>query len=144
MSPTAASLTFSDARLIPLKNPAAARKENVNLKAGTYAMGTVIGETGAPGTFGPYNSTNSSATTNAGAPTMLLEYSCVVDTNGNVWIGDTSGSSEWGNSSKHASAFRTGVFSVADLVGLDADVIGKMGRIVRGNSTAGELMVTGQ
>lgn len=142
--PTAAQLIFSDTRLIPLKNPGAARKENVNLRAGTYAAGTVIGELpSAPGTYGAYASTNSSSTTNPATPSMLLEYAAVVDTNGAIWIGDTTGVSEWGNPAKAISAFRNGLFSVADLVGVDADVITKMGKLVRGNSTAGELMLMG-
>lgn len=142
--PTIAQLNFSDTRLIPLKNPGAARKEDVNLRAATYAAGTVIGELpSAPGTYGAYASSNSSVTTNPAAPSMLLEYGCVVDSVGQIWIGDTSGGSEWGQPAKGISAFRNGLFSVADLVGVDADVISKLGRLVRGNSTAGELMVTG-
>jgi hypothetical protein len=142
--PTAAQLSFSDTRLIPLKNPKAARKENVNLRSGTYAAGTIIGELpSTPGTYGAYNSTNSSSTTNPASPSMLLEYGCVVDTDGNIWIGDTTGVSEWGQPAKSISAFRNGLFSVADLVGVTANSIAGLGRLVRGNSTAGELLVTG-
>lgn len=139
--PTIEAINFSDARLIPLKNPSAARKEDINLAAGTYVAGQLVGEvTATPGTYTAYNSTKTNGGQN---PAFLLEYKCIVDTDGNIWIGDLSGASEWGKPAKAVSAFRNGLFSCADLTGLDANAVPLLGHLVRGNTTAGELMVAG-
>lgn len=140
--PTAAAVTYSGNRLIPLKNPGAARKEHINLVAGTYAKGTVVGEVNAtPGTYKAYATGNVDGSQN---PTHILEYPCVVDGSGNVWLGDTSGSSDRGVSQKSAPAYRNGYFASEDLVGLDAGGLTKLnGRLTQGNLTTGRVMIGG-
>lgn len=115
--------------------------DNASLTGGTLGLtNTTAGTAGTPGTFGKYDEDNTDGTQN---PTAILQYSCVVDSSGNVWIGDTSGASEWGVSNKFAPMWRNGLFATQDLVGLDDNAVAKLGRIVRGNLQNGELAVYG-
>src|SRR5262252_8396155 len=115
--PTAAIRDFRNTYLLPCENDEEAIQMPVNLVAGTYAKGTVLGEvTATPGTFKAYAS---GASDGSQVPKCILKYAVVVDGSQNYWYGDTSGSSEWGNAQKYGIAYRSGVFNCADLVGFD-------------------------
>lgn len=140
--PTSATNTYSINRVDPLKNAEDASIENVNLVASTtYAAGTVIGAVAAtPGTYGTYASGNTDGTQN---PTHILQYQVTTDASGNVFLG-AAASSEWGQSvGKGAPAYRSGYFSCADLTGLDANAVTKLGRLEAGTVSAGRFQMYG-
>jgi hypothetical protein len=140
--PTSPTTTWGQGGVWPLKHHGDARQEHVNLKASTtFAAGTVLGEiTASPGTYGPYASGNTDGTQN---PTLILQYPCVVDASGNIALGDTA-SGEHGVTVKSAPAWRSGVFKTTELVGLDANAVSKLGRLIRGSVADGELVVYGE
>lgn len=140
--PTAPVVTYSNARLDPLANPSAARLDHVNLLPGTYAAGTLIGPvTATPGTWGAYASGNTNGTQ---VPGRILQYGCVVDGSGNIFQGGQA-SSEFGNSSKSAPAYRGGYFSSADIVGLDAAALAAWpgARLLEGSVSNGKVFFPG-
>lgn len=141
--PTSAIATFGAGRVDPIKDWEDANVEVVNLKASTtFAAGTVIGEiTASPGTYGAYASGNVDGTQN---PVGILQYACVVDASGNITFGaGPAGTSEWGETYKGAPMYRSGEFSCADLTGLDANAVTKLGRLVQGTTSAGRVLVYG-
>jgi hypothetical protein len=141
--PTTAS-TFGGKRVDPLKTPDEALVEVIGLKASTtFAAGTLVGEiTASPGTYGPYATGNVDGTQN---PTHILMYACITDASGNVTFGSsvTAGAGEWGQTQKGAPAYASGEFSCADLVGLDAGAVTKMGRLIQGTVSSGRVLVYG-
>lgn len=142
--PTTPIITFSATAVWPLKNPRAARLENLQLKPSTtFAAGTILGEiTASPGVYGPYATGNVDGTQN---PTHVLQYPCVTDASGNVTFGaGPAGTSEWSQTEKAAPAYRNGLFSCADLVGLDAGAVTKLGRLIQGTVSAGRVEIYGQ
>jgi hypothetical protein len=140
--PTTAAATFGYGRVDPFRKPEDALVRNVNLKASTvFAAGTIIGEiTASAGTYGPYATGNVDGTQNAVA---ILQYACATDASSNITFGSVAGQSEWGVTSKSAPAYFSGDFRTEDLVGLDAGAVTKLGRLIQGTTTAGELIVTG-
>lgn len=142
--PTSAIATFGAGKVDPIRNPDLARQEVFNGKASTtFAKGTVVGEIAAsPGTVGPYASGNVDGTQN---PIGVVVYDYITDASGNVSLGTgiTAGATEWGQVGKGIAVWTTGLFSCADLVGLDANAASKLGRLVRGTVTAGEVAISG-
>lgn len=141
--PTTAITTFGAGRVDPIKDWRSARVEVLNLKVSTtFAAGTLIGEiTASPGVYGPYATGNVDGTQN---PTHVLQYQCVTDASGNITFGaGPAGTSEWGETYKGAPAYRSGEFSCADLVGLDAGAVTKLGRLVQGTVSAGRVLIYG-
>lgn len=127
----------------PIKAPQRAGIRNVNLKASTtFAAGTILGEiTASPGTYGPYASGNADGTQN---PIGILQYACVTDASGNITFGaGPAGTAEWSQTAKGAPMYEYGEFSTADLTGLDANAVTKLGRLSEGTTSAGILIVTG-
>lgn len=142
--PVAAVATYSGKKLDPISNPEDARLENINLAAGTYQSGQLVGEiTGTPGTYGSYASGNVNGSQ---LPTHILQYAVVVDASGNVSFGDTAGG-DLGFvivGRKGVPAFRCGYFSCADLVGLDANAVTALrARLTQGTVSAGRVMIPG-
>lgn len=141
--PTAPIFTWGAGRVDPLKDAEDANLEVVNLKVSTtFAAGTIVGEiTATPGTYGAYASGNVDGTQN---PVGILQYACVTDASGNITFGGgPAGTSEWGETYKGAPMYRSGEFNCADLVGLDANAVTKLGRLVQGTVTAGRVLVYG-
>lgn len=140
--PTTAVLTWSAGRVDPLKDPDDAHQENVNLKISTtFAAGTIVGEvTATPGTYAPYATGNSDGSQN---PVGVLQYPCVTDASGNITIGNAAGGGEWGQTQKGAPVWMSGEFSCADLVGLDAGAVTKLGRLIQGTVTSGRIIIYG-
>jgi hypothetical protein len=142
--PTTAIATFGGKRLIPLKTPEDALSEVIGLKASTtFQSGMLVGEiTASPGTYGPYATGNVDGTQN---PTHVLQYDCITDASGNVTLGSsiTAGAGEWNQTQKGAPAYASGLFSTADLVGLDAGAVTKMGRLIQGTVSSGRLLIYG-
>jgi hypothetical protein len=127
--------------LLPLKNPEGADLENIALKASsTYPAGQLVGEiTASAGIYAAYASGGTDGTQ---LPTHLVMYSCVTDSLGNVFFGSAA-VSEWGQSVPVVPAYRNGYFSCADLVGLDANAVGKLGRLTEGVVSAGRFQMYG-
>jgi hypothetical protein len=143
--PTAASATFGAGRVDPLKAPDKAIVEVIGLKASTtFAAGVLVGEIAAsPGTYGPYATGNVDGTQN---PTHIIQYACITDASGNATFGASgivAGGAEWGQTQKGAPAYASGEFSCADLVGLDAGAVTKLGRLIQGTVTSGRILVYG-
>jgi hypothetical protein len=143
--PTTPIMTFGAGRVEPLKAPDEALSEVIGLKASTaFAAGTLVGEiTASPGTYGPYATGNVDGTQN---PTHILMYACITDASGNVTFGSSgivAGGAEWGQTQKGAPAWASGEFSCADLVGLDAGAVTKMGRLIQGTVSSGRILVYG-
>jgi hypothetical protein len=142
--PTTAAATFGGGRVDPLKAPDKAIVEVIGLKASTtFAAGTLVGEiTASPGTYGPYATGNVDGTQN---PTHIIQYACITDASGNVTFGSsvTAGAGEWAQTQKGAPAYASGEFSCADLVGLDAGAVTKMGRLIQGTVSSGRVLVYG-
>lgn len=141
--PTTAIATFGAGRVDPLKDPKDGDIEVINLKVSTtFAAGTILGEvTATPGTYAPYASGNVDGSQN---PTHVLQYACVTDASGNITFGaGPAGTSEWGQTFKGAPAYRSGEFNCADLVGLDANAVTKLGRLVQGTVSSGRVLVYG-
>jgi hypothetical protein len=140
--PTTSIATFGAQRLIPLIEPDDAPRIDVNLATGTYALGTVLGEvTATPGTYKTYATGNVDGSQLA---TGLLEYACVVDASGNITLGNSaSGGGEFAQTQKGVPMFISGTFNCADLVGLDAGAVTKLGRLLQGTITAGKFSMYG-
>lgn len=141
--PTTPIATFGAGRVDPIKGGDDCEVEVVNLKVSTtFAAGTIVGEiTASPGTYGPYATGNVDGTQN---PVGVLQYACVTDASGNITFGGgPAGTSEWGQTSKGAPVYMSGEFSTADLVGLDAGAVTKLGRLVQGTTTSGRLIIYG-
>ena len=140
---TSAIMTFESARVVPLRNADECGESVVNLKVSTsFSAGTLLGEiTASPGTYGPYASGNSDGTQN---PTLILEYQCTTDASGNVTFGSGTNGGEWGQTEKGAPCWRNGLFNCADLVGLDANAVTKLGRLIQGTVSAGIVEIYGQ
>lgn len=109
--------------------------------AGTAVVATATaGVAGTPGVYGPYASGNTDGSQN---PKGILKYACATDANGQIWQGLTAGSSEFGQSTKDTSMWFRGTFRTEDLVGLDANAITKLGRLIYGTYAKGAVSVFG-
>jgi hypothetical protein len=107
----------------------------------TAAVATVTGGVaGTPGTYAPYASGN---TDGSQIPTAVLQYACTTDASGNVSPGTSTSGNEWGVTRKYASVYMAGEFLTDDLVGLDANAVTKLGRLVQGTVAHGRLMIYG-
>ena len=73
-------------------------------------------------------------------PVGLLEVDIVTDASGNVVFG-TSTPGEFGQTNPDAPVYVHGFFSCADLTGLDANAVSKLGRLVYGTTAAGILSI---
>jgi hypothetical protein len=134
--PSGSSVDYTGQRLVSLFNPEDARRITVKLPASiTYAAGTVLGElTATPGTFKAYASGNADGSQE---PKVLLEYACTTDAAGLI----TWGGGEFYEKQPGAPAYYCGTFACADLVGLDAGAVPKLGRLINGTATDGVLRV---
>jgi len=114
---SALAVTFSGtlaARPIPLMTTNAGSVANTT--AGTTAK-----------TFGAYSG--------SGSPSLILEYPTTTDASGNT---SPATGAFLGSVQPYATAYRSGTFECADLTGLDANAVAKMGgNIVSGTVTSG-------
>ena len=109
----------------------------------TSATGSLFTVAGLPAGL-TATATTQGIVTSAQNPTHILQYDCVTDASGNVTFGaGPAGTSEWGQTALSAPAFRSGYFSCADLVGLDANAVRALGRIVQGTIAAGHFIMAG-
>lgn len=92
-----------------------------NSLTGTGGPGLTPSETAkgraASGTFKAYVD---AASDGSGIAKGILQYACVVDSRGRVYIGNQTGGGELGNYHLTAPIFTRGVFRTSDCVGLDA------------------------
>lgn len=125
---SSATLIFTGQKLEPYMNPDQARTIAVALIPSTnFAKGTVLGElTATPGTYGPYASGNSDGTQ---TPKVILAFDCQTDASGNITLSPT-GAQVGGPFNEQfltVEAYYKGAFNVADLTGLDANAVTKLG-----------------
>jgi hypothetical protein len=97
---------------------------------------TTVGVTA--GTWGTYASGNSDGTQN---PTLILAYDIATGADGGAVFGSGATVGEWGQVYRDVPAYRKGTFRTSDLVGLDTNAVGKMGRLVSGTVTSGILQL---
>lgn len=95
--------------------------------------------TGSPaGVWKAYASGNSDGSQ---TPKGILQYDCVTDAYGNIYLG-TSASSGWGSSRKDAPVYVTGCFDTARLTGLDATALSNANwHLLSGSTSAGVLHI---
>jgi hypothetical protein len=136
------TLTFRDA--LGSQNVAQVTTDATGLTggAGTAAVATTVaGVAGTPGTYGPYASGNTDGSQN---PKGVLRYACVTDALGQITLGDgPAGTSEWGQTTKSVDMWVYGVFRTEDLVGLDANAVTKLGRLLNGTIAHGRIAIFG-
>lgn len=137
--PTTPVASYGGAVVDPLEHPELCVSERIGLKPSTtFAAGTLVGEiTATPGYYGPYATGNVDGTQN---PTHILRYACKTDASSNVTLGDQT-VGEWGQLEKGAPAWVNGIFNCADLVGLDAGAVTKLGRLLQGTVSAGRVKI---
>jgi hypothetical protein len=97
------------------------------------------GAAGTPGTYAPYLS---GSTDGSQVPKGILRYPCVTDASGNIAFG-AAGNEEWGQTHKAADMWISGNFRTEDLVGLDANAVSLLGRLVYGTRTHGVIALFG-
>lgn len=141
----AATVRYSVNGVTPIQHGMEPRQQQVMLTVSTtYPAGQVLGEvTATPGIFKKYIDANVDG---SGVAKGILQYPCVVDSAGLIWLGAVSGLSDSGLSfGKAAPMWRAGVFKCADLTGLDAAGITDMGaRLLTGDVSTGLVMLTGE
>lgn len=122
------TFTFSSQKLQPAIEPDDAMEQPFKVAASTtLARGTVVGEVAAsPGTVAAYASGHSDGTE---TPIGVVAYDVVSDADGNVFFADAA-RSEFGESEKTVPVFIKGYFLSAELPGLDAGAISKLGKKV--------------
>lgn len=110
----------------------------------TSATGSAFTVAGLPAGL-TATATTQGIVTSSQEPTHILMYPCITDASGNVSIGASisAGATEWGFTSKSAPAYRSGYFSCADLVGLDAYAVRRLGRLTQGTITTGHFSMNG-
>ena len=88
-------------------------------------------------TFANYNDANSDGTQTA---RCILSYDCATDAGGNVTLGNGAG--DRGESSKDVPAYFIGIFLTTDLMGLDANGVADLGRLLSGTPANGVLSMS--
>lgn len=134
--PTQPTAVWSMARLDPVINPREAMASMIRVALPpnvTYPQGQLLGElTATPGTYKAYVP-GVAATDGSQNPTVILQYPCATDVNGNV-----TNMGEWGFAEPTAPAFTQGYFRAQELTGLDVPAVEKMnGLLTEGSVTTG-------
>jgi hypothetical protein len=134
---TPVTLTFGGAAAaLPV---AALAVANAGLTGGT--LGVTHTATGrSVETYAPYADANSDGTQTA---RCILPYACATDPQGNVTYGAQAGGGFWGESYPCTTAYFAGYFDTSKLVGLDANGVADLGKLIAGTVAAGILAVTG-
>ncbi|HEY3283075.1 MAG TPA: head decoration protein [Armatimonadota bacterium] len=138
--PTAPVATFSNKRLEPYEDPKGAVLRAVKLTASqTLARGTVLGEvTLTPGVFSAYNDAHNDGTEVA---KCILSQDVVVDAAGLITVTATAGQSggEHGEKLLSIPTYVAGTFKTSELIGLDANGVADLGRLLQGSVADGIL-----
>jgi hypothetical protein len=138
------AFTVTFANRLGRTNVAAMTASGAGLTGGTSpAVSIATGTGGSGGTPGTYKAYDPDNTDGSQYPTHILQYGCVVDGSGNVSFGDGSTGTEQGGMSKGVPAWRSGLFSCADLPNLDDTAVARLGRLVGGTVASGRLSVYG-
>lgn len=90
---------------------------------------------GAGGVFQAYNSGGSGGVE---LPKLLLRYDSATDASGGITLGNQAGS-EFGAVQMTTPAYYTGTFRCEDLVGLDSNAVGKIGKLIYGTVAKGAI-----
>jgi hypothetical protein len=136
--PSTAQVIYGGSKLQPAYNPESALMLPFNIPASTtIAKGTLVGEVAASlGTVKAYASGNVDGSQ---IPIGAMAYDVISDASGNITIGGQVGG-EFGNTSKDCPVYVTGIFFTADLVGVDANAVTKLGRLLSGSVAAGGVL----
>lgn len=137
--PTSPQTTWNGQKLEPHSYPDAAQVVPVKLAPSlTLAKGTVLGRITASDLWAAYNDALSTGVEVARA---ILQYDVATDASGNHFYG-AQASSEYGEAHTHASAYISGNFRTADLVGLDANAMTDLkGSLIYGDTIASATAV---
>jgi hypothetical protein len=126
--PASASITWTNQKLEPFRDPGDARTRAVAFKHSVQnlAKGTVMAQVSSTGLWAAYASGAGDGTEVARG---LLVYDIQVDASGNVSFSSTSAQSgdEFGTKFLDAPIYVAGCFRTTDLVGLDAGAITDLG-----------------
>lgn len=108
--------------------------------AGTAVVATLVaGVAGVRGKFAPYDN---AAGDGRNVARGILRYGCVTDAAGLITLGDgPAGTSEWGHTTRSIDMWERGTFDTSHLVGLDANAITDLGRLIDGTVEQGRLMI---
>jgi hypothetical protein len=99
---------------------------------------TTIGRSAC--TMAPYLNANADGSEVARG---VCQYECSTDSAGNITFGPAAIEGYAGEVFPDAPMWVEGTFNCADLVGLDANAVGDLGRLVRGDVSTGEIYITG-
>jgi hypothetical protein len=117
-------------------------KKLVQLVASTvYQHGMILGQvTSRPRVYGPYDP---AATDGRQQARLILEADCVTDAQGIITVAATTPGTGYASNepTDRVYAFESGAFATADLVGLDAQAVSQLGRLIQGTVTQGILML---
>lgn len=129
--PNAATHSYTNLKLEPAIAPETAIMHGLPMTSGTYARGQVLGLVTATKRYAPYDD---SASDGRNVAKAVAAYAATVDSSNNVSV-----NGEQGITQRTLGAYLDGYFRVEDLVGLDANGIADLGRLVTGNTTSGIL-----
>lgn len=131
--PNAATNTYTSLKLEPAIHPDDAVIHGLPLTSGSYSRGQVLGKVTATGKYAPYDDALSDGRQVARA---IAAYAMTVDASGNITLGG-----EQGTTRLVAPCYLDGYFRTEDLVGLDANAVTDLGRLVLGTTTTGLLKI---
>lgn len=135
--PATSSITFTGQKLTPAYKADDSFELPFNLPASaTILKGTVVGEVAAAlGSVKAYASGNVDGSQ---IPIGLMVYDVISDASGNISYG-AQAATEFGQTSKDCPVYVSGVFFTKDLIGLDANAVAKLGRLICGTIADGVL-----
>ena len=144
--PTTPTMSFEPSliRLDPVMNYRFTTMMNVALNAPTsgtlsYTKGQILGEFSNSASAGTYAAYASTATNGLQIPKGILQYSCTVDSSGNIQI-----FGEFSQTQRGVPMYMPGmaIWRVSDLIGLDANAVTVMaGSYVEGSSAGGLIQI---
>lgn len=137
--PTTASTNFTIDVLQPAAAPELAVPFAFPLTSGSYASGQVLGLVTATNRYAPYND---GAGDGRQVARGVLSVACTVDSSGNVSLANSAIGDEYGGTISTAPGYVGGYFRCEDTVGLDANAVADLGKLISGTTTSGLLRIT--
>jgi hypothetical protein len=104
---------------------------NSTLVGGTAVVTRTTAGKPANGYFAAYNDALSDGTQ---VNKAVLQYDCSVDQFGLITFGQTPSGMDMGGAERQAPAWFTGIFKGSDLIGIDANGVADVGRIIMGST----------
>lgn len=136
--PTTATNTYTSLKLEPGIAPEHAVPDSLPLTSGTYSRGQILGMVTESKRYAPYDD---GANDGREVAIAVLAYAATVDSTNKVTIGTGTTGDEYGAKQDTCPAYLGGYFRCEDLVGLDANAVADLGRIVKGSIVSGLLRI---